>query len=165
MCTVVENDLERVLTLLITSINNQIFPVKVGVVPVSWTPFVTALQLIETWELGGGATLQGLCGLGWCVACTAPSERHGKHKPSSAGWVCPECQQNSFTPSKREPDVTSHSALALFVMLRQPPRKCPFRDEDKALLCITWEGCFSESIRHYVLVLTWVTEVCRGKQM
>lgn len=49
------------------------------------------------------------------VACTAASERHGKHRPG-AGWVCPECQQTSFSPSKREPDVTSHSALALFVM-------------------------------------------------
>lgn len=40
---------------LITSINNQGFHVKANVFPVSWTPFVTALQLIETLERGGNA--------------------------------------------------------------------------------------------------------------
>lgn len=45
----------RDLTLLISSINNQSFHVKANVFPVSWTLFVTALQLIETLERGGNA--------------------------------------------------------------------------------------------------------------
>lgn len=54
------------------------------------------------------------------------------------------------------PDVTLHSALAVyvFVLERPPPRKCPFRDEDKDLLCIILEGCSSASIKHCVLMLT-----------
>lgn len=59
-----QKDLEGDLTLLITSINNRGFPVKANVFPVSRTPFVTALQLIETLESWERGVLRGLCGLG-----------------------------------------------------------------------------------------------------
>lgn len=41
-----------------------------------------------------------------------------------------------------------NSALSIStsIMSRQPPRKCPFRDEVTALLCIILECCFSESL-------------------
>lgn len=60
---VVWDNVGRGWTFLIASINKQGFTVKANVFPVSWTPFVTALQLIETleWELwlvgGGGVGL------------------------------------------------------------------------------------------------------------
>lgn len=146
--TVVWNNLERDWTFLITSINNRGFTVKANVFPVSRTPFVTALQLIETLEWEWGECFGGLCGLGWRVACTAAPERHGKLKLSSVGLAGPRRQQASFPPSQGEPDVTLHSAFALFIVSRQPPRKCPLRDEVPALLCIILEGWSSESIRH-----------------
>lgn len=89
--------------------------------------------------------LQGLCGLGWRVACTAASERHGKHKPSSTGWVCPQCQQTSFTPSKREPDVTLHSALAFFFSAEAAATEmCFFVTRIKLCCVLFWKAALQK---------------------
>lgn len=122
--------------------------------PVSRTPFVTALRLIETLE-GGGGRLWGSCGLGR-MHCSPHKTRKAPAIQRELS-LASEPRGLAFLPhvgegrGGRRPDVTLYSALALVSCGGSRRGSVPY--VARSLLCRAWillGGC--SSVIHTVQV-------------